>query len=304
MRQLCLMLVFIMMAACATAESNDDWKYIVSEDGTLQLRRYLGTSNDLIFPSVLDSRIVTSIGTGNLNNLFYRIGHYPASISIPDSVISIMPDALLIKLNGIYVSPDHPVFATIDGTLFNKQEKALLRYPANSIATSYTVPSGITALAAYSFSLCDSLTTIHIPDSVTSIGNNAFDHCSSLSSLTLPDSITHIGEGCFITCDALTSISLPPQLEQISKGTFFSCSSLTDITLPNQLVSIGDAAFYGCDSLRNLNIPETVNHIGTDAFMDCPQLILTVPRNSYAAQWAKENNVPYTYPDANDWLLN
>ena len=33
-------------------------------------------------------------------------------------------------------------------------------------------------------------------------------------------------------------------------------------------------------------------------------LTLTVPRNSYAAEYAKTNNIPCTYPDANDWLNN
>ena len=39
-------------------------------------------------------------------------------------------------------------------------------------------------------------------------------------------------------------------------------------------------------------------------FAYCPNLTLTVPRNSYAAEYAKANNIPYTYPDANDWLNN
>ena len=36
----------------------------------------------------------------------------------------------------------------------------------------------------------------------------------------------------------------------------------------------------------------------------CFDLTLTVPRNSYAAEYAKTNNIPYTYPDTNDWLNN
>ena len=33
-------------------------------------------------------------------------------------------------------------------------------------------------------------------------------------------------------------------------------------------------------------------------------IFFTVPRDSYAAQWCRDNNVRYTYPDANNWLLN
>ena len=30
----------------------------------------------------------------------------------------------------------------------------------------------------------------------------------------------------------------------------------------------------------------------------------TVTQDSYAEQWCAENNMYYTYPNANDWLLN
>ena len=42
--------------------------------------------------------------------------------------------------------------------------------------------------------------------------------------------------------------------------------------------------------------------IGRRAFTVCPNLTLTVPRDSYAARYAKENGIPYAYPDSHDWL--
>lgn len=81
-------------------------------------------------------------------------------------------------------------------------------------------------------------------------------------------------------------------------------SSLTSISIPHSVTSIGDYAFSWCKSLTSITIPDSVTSIGDYAFSYCSNLTLTVPRNSYAAEYAKTNNIPYTYPDANDWLNN
>ena len=85
---------------------------------------------------------------------------------------------------------------------------------------------------------------------------------------------------------------------------FYSCDSLTSVSIPDSVTSIGDYAFSFCGSLTSVSIPDSVTSIGDYAFAGCGSLTLTVPRNSYAAEYAKANNIPYTYPDANDWLNN
>ena len=116
---------------------------------------------------------------------------------------------------------------------------------------------------------------------VTAIGDYAFAHCYSLISVSIPDSVTSIGDGAFYSCSSLTSVSIPDSVTAIESWAFYACSSLTSVSIPNSVTAIGDYAFS-----------------------DCPNLTLTVPRSSYAAEYAKTNNIPYTYPDANDWLNN
>ena len=272
--------------------------------------------------SIPDS--VTSIG----DCAFYLCSSL-TSVSIPDSVeqIGTNPFAACFELKTISVSPEHPYFATIDGVLFRKADKALISYPAGISSSTYTIPQGITAIGDSAFYYCDSLTSVSIPDSVTSIGDNAFYFCESLTSVTIPDSVTAIGDSAFSYCDSLTSVSIPDSVTAIGDEVFYSCSSLTSVNIPDSVTSIGDRAFcycdsltsvsipdsvtaignrafYYCDSLTSVSIPNSVTSIGDYAFGDCSNLILTVPRNSYAAEYAKTNNIPYTYPDANDWLNN
>ena len=249
--------------------------------------------------SIPDS--VTSIG----DCAFYLCSSL-TSVSIPDSVeqIGTNPFAACFELKTISVSPEHPYFATIDGVLFRKADKALISYPASISSSTYTIPQGITAIGDSAFYYCDSLTSVSIPDSVTSIGDNAFYFCESLTSVTIPDSVTAIGDSAFSYCDSLTSVSIPDSVTAIGDEAFYSCSSLTSVNIPDSVTSIGDRAFSYCDSLTSVSIPNSVTSIGDYAFGDCSNLTLTVPRNSYALEYAKTNNIPYTYPDANDWLNN
>ena len=170
--------------------------------------------------------------------------------------------------------------------------------------TSITIPDSVTFIGDSAFSSCVSLTSVTIPDSVTSIGNIAFSFCTSLTSITIPDSVTSIGDCAFGSCTSLTSVSITDSVTSIGDYAFGSCTFLTSVSIPDSVTSIGDRAFSYCKSLTSVSIPNSVAAIGDYAFSGCPNLTLTVPRSSYAAEYAKTNNIPYTYPDANDWLNN
>ena len=72
-----------------------------------------------------------------------------------------------------------------------------------------------------------------------------------------------------------------------------------------RVTSIGDKAFSFCDALRSVTLPDNLTSIGMLAFTGCSaDLQFTVTQDSYAEQWCAENNMYYTYPNANDWLLN
>ena len=171
--------------------------------------------------------------------------------------------------------------------------------------TSITLPSSVTSTGDGTFDSCTSLTNINIPDGVTSIGDSAFANCNALTSITIPNSVTAIGDGAFRYCTSLTSITIPDSVSAIGDRAFFSCNALTSITLPGSVTAIGRSTFCGCRSLTSITVPDSVTSIGDHAFSGCSSLTsITVTRDSYAHQYCIDNGLPYTYPDANNWLLD
>lgn len=273
-----------LMGAVAEEEreifTDGEYQYALLDDGTAEITKYSGKEKKLFIPVELGGKKVTSIG----DRAFLSCDTL-TFVSIPDSILYIgaNPFCACSGLKTIFVSPENSYLAVIDGVLFNKANKTLIAYPAAKSDTSYAIPVGIRSIGSYAFCVCNNLTFISIPDSITQIGDNAFRGCSSLISISIPDSVT-----------------------RIDHETFFYCSSLVSVSIPSSITQIGDGAFDMCSILNSITIPEAVTEIGSKVFYTAynPNLILTVPRNSYAAEYAKVNNIPYTYPDANDWLNN
>lgn len=249
-------------------------------------------------------------------------------VTIPDSVVEIENNPFYgcTSLIQITVSPKNTIFSVNNGVLFDKSTKTLLVYPEAKSGKSYaipqgtqkiadsafycatlenvTVPNSVVQIGAWAFAYCKALTSIAIPNSVTQIGEHAFTACKQLKLVTIPNSVTQIGEYAFIGCSAISSITLPDNITQIEEGTFYACSDLTSIIIPNSVVQIKKEAFYKCASLTDAVILNAVTEIDTSAFDGCTYLTLTVPHDSYALEYAKNNNISYTYSAANDWLNN
>ena len=328
-----LLMVVVMMYACWTGAVADeerktftsgDYEYALLDDGTIEITKYNGSADHLAIPATLDGKTVTAIGDYAFAHCYSLI-----SVSIPDSVTSIGDGAFYSCSSLTSVSIPDSVTA-IESWAF---------YACSSL-TSVSIPNSVTAIGDYAFCSCSSLTFVSIPDSVEQIGTNPFVACSALqtisvspdhpnfsiidgalfrkadkalifyldgtnsSTYTIPQGITAIGDDAFARCSSLTSVSIPDSVTSIGDYAFYGCTSLTSVSIPDSVTAIGNTAFGCCTSLTSVSIPNSVTAIGDYAFSDCPNLTLTVPRSSYAAEYAKTNNIPYTYPDANDWLNN
>ena len=173
-------------------------------------------------------------------------------------------------LTSISCSPFNQHFKADGGILYTKDMTMLVLYPKNAVATSFTIPDGVTALESYAFQNCDNLTDITFPESVTWLGRDVFWRCEGLVSIDLPDGITHMGKGTFDECVNLVQVHLPASLDSILDFTFYSCK-LQEITIPQNLKHIGQYAFSEAKELHHVNFEEGSNLLTIDenAFFNC-----------------------------------
>ena len=148
------------------------------------------------------------------------------------------------------------------------------------------IPSGMTEIKDYMFSLCKSLTSVTIPEGVTSIGSRAFQSCTGLTDITIPKSVTKIGEGAFAGCKKLTEITIPEGVKKIDGSTFADCTSLTGVTIPKSVTEIGGSAFSGCKKLTEITLPDSLTSLDSSAF-----------NNSGISKINLRNNPNFTFKD-------
>ena len=107
---------------------------------------------------------------------------------------------------------------------------------------------------------------------VESVGKKAFSHFSKLESVRFYESLEVIEEEAFAYCERLSGITLPKSIKEIKRRAFADCPGLMSIKIPNDIKSISDDAFSGCNKLT-----------------------IYCNKNSYAAKYAKKNNIAVKY---------
>lgn len=162
---------------------------------------------------------------------------------------------------------------------------------------SIRLPGKLKSLGAHSFFRCGNLRSIELPDSLTEIGGEAFGFCSKLEGINLPDGIRSIEYQTFEGCSEMMEVKLPKNLKVINGRAFWGCGNLTSIELPEGLTEIGGDAFSYCGSLTKILMPKSLQNISTMSFAQGlpEEFTFVVYADSYAENFAKENNINYEY---------
>ena len=215
-----------------------------------------------------------------------KIGYLPSElnkITIPDSIISFVSDDVLRKLNvaNIVVSENNPVYKSIDGNLYSKDGKTLIKYATKKSASTFAVPSNVTNVGKYAFYSCY-LKSVTIGNNVTDIGEYAFGTSRLLTTINISDSVSFIGEDAFDQCYELTKVNYLGTIDKWCHIFFTDASAnplcwahslyINDELVTNAKINvairIGDYAFINNTSLESITIGRKVESIGEYSF-DC-----------------------------------
>lgn len=318
-----LLLLTIMSSMCLSVNADEDYpkdetffegdyEYAIRDDGTAEIRDYLGDAQDVIVPSKIADYVVSKLAVYSFSEC-----ENLKTITIPDSVTAIadgvfsgcislsevnIPDTVTIigawtfadcfSLESIAIPKSvtkitHNAFSRCNNlsniTVDAKNKKYDSRENCNAIIESSTdrmivgcrnssIPDTVKEIGEDAFSCCYTLESITIPNSVEKISDRAFMFCSSLKEIKIPNSVTSVGEWAFSNCTSLATAEISAPLEKLSGWTFADCSSLTSVNIPDTVNTLGESAFVGCSSLRSIEIPKSVKRINDWVFCNCSSL--------------------------------
>ena len=109
-----------------------------------------------------------------------------------------------VNVTGIVASPNHPLYTSKDGVLYNKEMTEIIYVP-KGITGIVEIPDTVTDIDA-AFSWCNQLTGVILPEGITRLEARAFLGCRSLLQITIPGTLTFIGENAFFSCESLSVI--------------------------------------------------------------------------------------------------
>lgn len=130
------------------------------------------------------------------------------SLNIPGGVAKIGSNFVngCGELSYINVSEKNANYLSSEGILFTKDMKKLIRCPAGTKLTDYSIPESVLSLEFSAFENCKSLRSVIIPSGVSWLESGTFRNCTSLESLTIPRNINRIGGDFISGCSVLTSV--------------------------------------------------------------------------------------------------
>ena len=269
----------------------EGWTYTDNGDGTIQLTAYNGSETEIVVPTILDGKTVTSLVGGTEDASMFANEADIASIEFPSTLESFGQYAMngdfgnLVTLtfnsappaltdgyfNGyaeyMYVPDEYLDAYEFDEDLggdnyaITKPISAKTTYTEGDWTYYYSEYKGGVTITNYA----GSETEVEIPSQLPVNGQNK-------------NVVSVMGDGwdwygfAGENTENITSVTLPDTLKEVGKYFLMENTNITEIDIPDSVTIIGNSAFSSCESLSGIDIPDGVTTIGISAFSGCESL--------------------------------
>jgi len=203
-------------------------------------------------------------------------------INIPDSVKTIeATDALhsCYKLTEISVDSNNLNYEDIDGVLFCKSTKTLVKYPIDKKGSTYTMPDEYETIADSAFWKNKHIEEIILSDDVITVGVSAFEWCEELKKVYIGTNVSNMTDTKFVDCVRLSEINVSSQNTVFASkdGVLFN-KDFTELieypegnkreeySVPNGVANFSEYSFCYNPYLKVLKIPDSVTDIKNTEF--------------------------------------
>jgi len=141
-------------------------------------------------------------------NAFYDCSEV-TSIDIPFSVLRIVNDAFkgCSGVKEYNVNENNQSYKDVDGVLFSKDNKMLVKYPAKKELTDYVISEEVSLICTEAFTDNSFLRKVFIGNFVTAVSDYAFKNCSALEEVELGGNVRILGVDAFKNCPKLSLIN-------------------------------------------------------------------------------------------------
>jgi hypothetical protein len=224
------------------------------------------------YPAAKGGEYTVPDGVTKIGKFAFQGASNLQSVLIPASLAETADDNVFLgcaSLKSISVATNNPAFASVDGVLFDKDRKLLLRYPAAKPG-DYSVPDGVAVIGEHAFAYASNLHALLIPPSVTSIGH-AFFECASLTNISVATN-----NPAFASVDG---VLLDKEKKVLYK---FPAGKSGEYYIPSGVTTIGASAFQG-SKLTNVIVPKTVTSISKWAFSRSALTSAALPDSLWAS---------------------
>lgn len=139
-------------------------------------------------------------------------------------------------LSNIVVDPDNAYYMSLNGDLYTKDGKTILRYAIGKVEPTYNVPAGITTIGVGAYSGQNNsdrggIVDLSISQDVETVGAMAFEHNDNLKTVWIGGRVKTLEGSAFSSCTYLEKVDIVASLTKIENQAFSHCTALKTFTI-------------------------------------------------------------------------